>query len=130
VNPGTALKFRDLLENVHQFIDITFGLFVWIGSVFFPPAHPDLEIKGIRLLNLINQPVLDLQDKQSVLVLEKNKIRFLPLFLYRRLVPADKIRIRPGRFPKERKTDFSPGVAFSRVSISSGYRRAIKCPFT
>ncbi len=76
---------------------------VRIGLVFFPPTHPDFSMVRISLLNLINQPVFDFQDQQAVLVPEKDEIRFPALFPDGRLIPADKIRIRSGRFPKESK---------------------------
>jgi hypothetical protein len=34
-----------------------------IGLFFFTPANPDFKIVRIRLLNLINLPILDFQDQ-------------------------------------------------------------------
>jgi hypothetical protein len=34
----------------------------------------------VSLLNLINQPVLDFQDQETMLVPEKDKVRFPTLF--------------------------------------------------
>ena len=105
--------FRGFLEEVHQLMDITPGLLVRIGLVFFPPSNPDFKIMRIGLLYLINQPVLDFQDQQAVLVSEKDEIRLPALFPDGRLIPADKIRIRPGRFlEKSKDGPFARGGVF------------------
>jgi hypothetical protein len=55
----------------------------------------------IGLLNLINQPVLDFQGQQALLVPEKNEIRLSAQFPDGRLIPAKKFLIRPGYFLEE-----------------------------
>ena len=94
-------------------MDITPGLLVGIGPVLFPPANPDFKIMGIGLLDLVNQPVFDFQDQETVPVPEKDEIRLPALFPDGRLIPADEFRIRPGRLLRNRKTALSPGVALS-----------------
>ncbi len=66
---------------------------------------PAIDLNSMRggLLNLIDQPILDLQDQQTMLVPEKNEIRLPALFPDGRPIPADEIRIRAGRLPKKSK---------------------------
>jgi hypothetical protein len=62
----TTVKFRDLLKDVHQLINITSGLPVRIGPVLFPISNPYFEMGRISLLNLISINVRVLLSSQRL----------------------------------------------------------------
>ena len=81
-------------------MNTVFDLPVGIIPGFLPSCDPDLEGPGVGFLDLIDQPVLDFPDQQALLFAEENEVGLLALFPDGRFIPADKILVRPGRFPE------------------------------
>jgi hypothetical protein len=97
-----------------------------VNAVFGLPVGIGPEV---GLLDLVDHPVLDFKYQQAEMLAEENEVGLPALFPDSGLIPADKILVRPGRFPEETKDLPLALVGPSRPSKSSGCMRAMSIYF-
>jgi hypothetical protein len=127
---AALVEFLMLPKQVHEFVHIALGLPVRVGPGLLLVSCPEFKRMRGDFSDLVDLPILDLQDQESQGVSVKDEVRFSPGAAKGRFVLGDIVLVRAGGMVEEAKDLLFAGRGvfqnFDVFGVHAGHRISIQ----